>query len=750
MSAGDRLYAGLPSVIRVRDAEVGEPLRALLNIVGEQADALTADIARGYENLFIETCADWVVPYLAALVGAVPLYDVSQSQDDATALAEFEDLRGPRLLARAGAGARADIARTLATRRRKGTVSALADVAQYASGFPVRLAEGLARTGWTQHQRHSRPDLGTARLPTRVDSALVGGPFDRTTRFLDVRRPDGPVGWYHPAHEMLAVYRQRAIGHRRVTARQGGAQPWRYRLDPLGLDRPLFTRGCRPEDVPPGLQAASVPDRLRPALFEADLLAHRQAPRGPDGARAPHTLLYGQVDEQADAPAASLGLWMDGSFVTPAVNEAADGTSFTAQIVSRRLDPWPATRPHGRVVAVDVRNGRVAVGDGLALPTALTTSFFHGTAGQSGGGDYQRSAWLVDTGPDQVLTVGGTGRGPQPDHPTVTAALAAWAAGPARHTVLRVLDSRTYALPAAIDLAGRTLAIEAADLERPVLRPDAPTAGLTLSGAGALTLTGLALDGRITVEDGVEQLRLLHCTLPPGGARDGDGAMVADGPSVLVAQPSPRLRLQIAFCLLGAVRLDAAADEVLVLDSVVSSGTGTDAVAGAGAPATGLRAERSTFLGDVSARTTEASECVFTGRVLAARTQQGCLRYCYLPPDDPSHPARDSRTPRRFACQPERAVAERTAAYPEATDPAASAAAVRQRVRPVFVSRRYGDPGFGQLDQSCPAEITRGAADGAEIGAFNHVKQAQRLENIRHRLDEYLPAGITGGTTVTT
>lgn len=749
MSSGERLYADLPSVIRVRDAEAGEPLRALLDIVGEQADILAADIARGYENLFIETCEDWAVPYLAGLIGAALLYDISQSQDDATALAEFGDLRGPRLLARAGPGARADIARTVASRRRKGTVSALADVAQYASGFPVRLVEGLARTGWTQHLRHARPDLATAGLPTRLDSVLVGGPFDRTTRFLDVRGPDGPVGWYHPAHEMLAVYRQRAVGHRQVTARQGD-QPWRYRLDPLGLDRPLFTRGCRPEEAPPWLRAATVPDRLRPALLEADLLAHRQAPRGPDGARPPHSVLYGQVDALADAPAASLGLWADGSFVTPAVDEAADGTSYTAQIVSRRLDPWPATRPHGRVVAVDVRNGRAAWGDGMDLPTAVTASFFHGTAGRSGGGDYERSQWSVSTAQDLVLTVAGAGSEPRPDHTTVTAALLAWSAGPARHTVIRILDSGTYALPASLDAAGRTLVIEAADLARPVLRPAGPTAALTVSGPGALTLTGVALDGRIAVRARTDLLRLLHCTLPPGGARGDDGALVADGPSVVVAEPSPRFRLQIAFCLLGAVRLDGAADEVLVLDSVVSSGTGTDAVAGSGAAATALRAERSTFLGDVAGRTADMSECVLTGRLLAARTQQGCLRYCYLPPDDPARPDRAGRTPRRFACQPERAVAEQLAAHPEVPDPAALAAAVRQRVRPVFVSRRFGDPGFGQLDWSCPAEIACGAADGAEIGAFNHVKQAQRLENIRHRLSEYLPAGITGGVTVTT
>jgi hypothetical protein len=213
---------------------------------------------------------------------------------------------------------------------------------------------------------------------------------------------------------------------------------------------------------------------------------------------------------------------------------------------------------------------------------------------------------------------------------------------------------------------------------------------------------------------------------------------------------SPALRVQLAFCVLGSIGLEAEADEVLLLDSVVVPFVSTlpDAVAGTAASLTALRAERSTFLGDVSARTVEASECVFAGRLAAARLQQGCVRYTYVPPHTPSG---DSRTPRRFACQPDLAVARVLAAHGDITDPQARSRLVeaeQRRVRAVFVSRRFGDPGFAELDPSCPVEIATGAADGSEMGVYSHVKQAHRLEDLRRRVQEYLPAGITAGTTV--
>src|SRR5882724_11233918 len=74
----DRLYDLLPGVYRKRDAEFGQSLRALLRVIAEQVNVVEDDITQLYENWFIETCEDWVVPYIGDLIGYVPAHSPSR------------------------------------------------------------------------------------------------------------------------------------------------------------------------------------------------------------------------------------------------------------------------------------------------------------------------------------------------------------------------------------------------------------------------------------------------------------------------------------------------------------------------------------------------------------------------------------------------------------------------------------------------------------------------------------------------
>jgi hypothetical protein len=69
----------------------------------------------------------------------------------------------------------------------------------------------------------------------------------------------------------------------------------------------------------------------------------------------------------------------------------------------------------------------------------------------------------------------------------------------------------------------------------------------------------------------------------------------------------------------------------------------------------------------------------------------------------------------------------------------------RTRVIPEFNSIRYGTPTYCQLSDQCATEITSGADDESEMGVFHDLYQPQREANLRARLNEYTPAGISVG-----
>ena len=108
----------------------------------------------------------------------------------------------------------------------------------------------------------------------------------------------------------------------------------------------------------------------------------------------------------------------------------------------------------------------------------------------------------------------------------------------------------------------------------------------------------------------------------------------------------------------------------------------------------------------------------WTAPVIAQRLQQGCVRFSYFP--------RGSKLPLPYHCQP-------------------SGTVDAERVRPIFTSLDFGDAGYGQLSKHCPDEITEGADDEAEMGAFHDLYQPQREINLCNRLDEYLRFGLEAG-----
>src|SRR5215471_17683876 len=128
----DRLYALLPAIYRLRDADHGYPLQALLRVIAEQVTVVEDDITQLYENWFIETCEDWVVPYIADLVGYQPVHAAGEPGDIRTAQGAA---RNKILIPRR------EVANTIRYRRRKGTLALLEVLANDIAGWPARAVE---------------------------------------------------------------------------------------------------------------------------------------------------------------------------------------------------------------------------------------------------------------------------------------------------------------------------------------------------------------------------------------------------------------------------------------------------------------------------------------------------------------------------------------------------------------------------------------------------------------------------------
>jgi len=176
----EHLYNLLPVIYRQRDAERGYPLRALLGVINEQVDIVEADIRQLYDNWFIETAQDWVVPYIGELVGYQAVHEAGEPGDISTAQGQA---RNKILIPRR------EVANTIHFRRRKGTLALLEELSLAVAGWPARAVEFFKLLGWTQNINHLHMDRACT-VDVRMEHTLdlLDGPFDVLGHSVDVRR----------------------------------------------------------------------------------------------------------------------------------------------------------------------------------------------------------------------------------------------------------------------------------------------------------------------------------------------------------------------------------------------------------------------------------------------------------------------------------------------------------------------------------------------------------------------------------
>jgi hypothetical protein len=714
------LYRLLPAIYRVRDEkEKNGVLRALVGVLAREAGIVESDIAKLYENWFIETCDEWVVPYIGDLLGVRGLHPVS---------APTYSLR-------------ARVAHTLGYRRRKGTAAMLEQLAHDSTGWPAHAVEFFELLHWTQNDNHLRlKNLITPDLRRTAALELLDTPFDTIAHSADVRHIASRRGKHNLPNIGLFLWRLKAFPFNdplgAVTARAGGAAPnFRFTFNPLGLDAPLFNTLEPETDITQLAEEINVPAALRRRPLYDELEAHRQKIADNETAA---TLYFGN-DRAFD-----IFINAETSPVKPEEILICDLSDWR---IPAPLKTYNATVALKIRAAVDPKLGRMTFPTAEQV-TAARVNYAYGFSGELGGGPYDRSDFLgallnrdesspVMDGVTWRVAVSQTHASiPNVIFSKLADAIDAWNARPAGEIgCIAILDTRSYLddLTGAHQIVipdGSRLLIFAGDLvdgaplteavpnrQRPHLGGLVDVFGTAPANSqtpGELILHGLLFEHGISVLDGnLGGLCLHHCTLaPPAG-------------DLTVQTSNEDLRVRLLRSICGAIHLPASVPRLEVEDSIVD-GSGAPAI-----QATGARAdlEASTFVGQVHVRQLEAGDSIFFEKVTATIHQAGCVRFCFVP--------ESSNTPRRYRCQPELALQD-------VVDVVAQDS-IRGRIKPAFTSDEYGQPGYGQLKLTVPEEITTGADDGAEMGAFHFLQQPQREANLEASLDEYLRFGLEAG-----
>ena len=749
-----KLWRLLPAIYRTLD--VGDapgdagPLQELVNRIGAQTATLRRSIDRLWENQSIETCDDWVVPYIGDLL--------------ATRLVSCLDARAQRV----------DVAKTIYYRRRAGTLGLLEELAADIAGRDARAVEFFRRLGRTRHQFDpaigpvptfvpgtapgsaviqglagacsGTPAGGFADLRNAYAAANSAGAFDEYAHTADLRRGGQSSGWHNISHLGVFIWWLQSFAIQGATPVSNGASPPCFSFDPTGRRIPLFAPASR--DGSSFGEAWVSPDEWNLPVPVRETLSDSFPSE-----------LYG--------PAFTVGLGAGGTY---AAGPASDVRIHPEQ----GLFSYLAAPPEGEI---------------------LTTYHFGFSSMIGAGGFDERFVSQID----QPALLGSVAGGAGLD----TALATIGGAG-----TVEIVDSMTYAgptlglaLPADADVQIRSL-----NLERPVLRwPGAGPNSWTLIGdGGELTLQGLWLQGADLVLDGhFDTVRLRLMTLDPGTAgQDGglfDTAIDATplAPSTIWIEGEIKT-LIIERCVTGPIRTRSGGtvENLVATDSIIqsipthaltpaapifdaadlamtwklSSDPVTKAIVAAlpAAAKTALAAytvgttpsaallstltaalagqdraamekayplaladlalgfssgevslSRCTLLGPAYLHRLSASECILDDVVTVEDTQHGCVRFCAYAAGSILH------APYRSVAIPPRG--------------------------PVFRSRRFGDPNHARLYRLADAAILSpavgdtilgGAQNGAEMGAFRLEAITLKKRGLAIKFEEYAPLGV--------
>jgi hypothetical protein len=708
----DSLYNLLPVIYRQKDEEStqGKPLKAYLDILESVSEALELDIDSLYDDWFIETCQDRIIPWIGELVG--------------TGLTVGDDHFLPSY--------RTYVANTLAYRRRKGTAAILARAVQDLTGWEATVVEFFDSLSITQSL--SLQDVGeggTVSIRNVAASEWVDSPFNSlSSRSVDIRtqniisNADGmsncaphidpevgiglnSLGIYIARLRSYPIFQGMPSRHQSTT---NG-----YTFNPLGLSAPLYNLPTTLRTLTDMHSESTMSLPLRRSVLEAEWLERTK------------TNIWSGPGYLGDIPA--FQIWISDRNGLPY-------RLHSAELAIRDLTHWHYPEEGSGVLAfVDPELGRFTLAKPYPVKT-IRTSYNYGFSADIGGGAYNRS---IETSravhPFWTASVSAsitTSRFPY--YASLTEAIEAWKES-GQSGQINILDSASYAmLDSPLLLDAQLLCINAVNGQRPCLYGRLSVKGL--SNGGALTLNGCLLKSSLQI-DGNLRVTLQDCTLAPKAGRSS----IQGTPIIIPNSQSDTsfdvhgLAITIQKCIIGGMYFATTGDVHLeITDSIIDGGDlaaiRCDNHHASAKTHTTITAsfQRSTVLGSVQiANLASAVDSIFTEPLHVSRRNQGYLCFCFVP--------NGSTTPVRYRCQPD-------LAFETAKNTSEAQEAVLLKLKPVFNDTRYGMPSYGQLGLRCPIEIRSGAENGSEMGAFRQLNAVLREQGLKRALKEYLPYGL--------
>ena len=778
MSASLPLFERLPEIYRTRDAEQSPPnqLRAYLAAIEGPYGALHEHIAQLYEDLFIDTCDDWVIPYLADLLGTT-------------------HLKGdPRTL-------RADVADTIALRRRKGTLGAIERLAVNLTGWACRGVELRENLGWCQHLNHQRPDAGgtppyasagltrfdvprggTAPLRDPAALALIGTPFDNFACTADVKAALDDARHVNLPNLAIFLWRLEAYRLPRILplakgsidlgAQAAGRARFALRFDLHPLDLPLrLFNTSRPGFLRPGTSGGIVSPLTEADAVPGPMLDARLTSDTPAG----HPEAYVAVDfyDASTAPPNGFDLGDVGlqlflpQTLAPLLVPTPPLTAWRWLFRGDNLCAWETglRRPLASAeIVIDPDIGRVLIGLDSAAQAAeliatqngapvsrMFAACTYGAVGPVGAHPISRS--FAPSDPTvELRSVGDVAGGI-----TLQAALAGLDSA-ATPVVVEIHDSLVHDLDLAA-LAGtgidgtvslrlaQALTVRAAGEQRPIVRLARPLSLRPVDAAAAtpfgpqLRLEGLYLAPAAAFPAGaalidraaVARLEIVGCTLAPGGHGLRDGSRAALQPALRLVNgygfanpadidafvPTPDIVIQRS--ILGAVAVDERY-RLDIEDSIVDAGlgfgdaaTGLLAIGAATDPANAWGA-RLDFHGLTCFGPVRVAAVGGLGGVFSQRLEVLDNQHGCIKWSAFSGDA-DRLPPNHFCVH-----------APDA--------------RVVFTSERFNDPGYAQLARETDVRVRELGPDDDAMGAFGFLLEAHKWTNLHIRLREFMPVGV--------